>query len=128
MQRNSKFILFLVAVYLLTLMWGQLRLPTATIESLSDYPSLKAAPSLSTSSEKLKMLAIQKWYLKRSMNIVEGNTPPHISVEVTWNFGIAARVHTSYYSSPTGAEGLDGLYICIFGAWFRIHSFMHVMA
>ena len=74
------------------------------------------------------MLALQKWYLNRSFNIVQGATSPQITAEVTWNVGVVARVHASYYSSPTGAEGLDGLYIGILGAWLRIYTFSHTMA
>lgn len=113
--------------YFLGLAWGQLRLPVATVKSLADYPLLREK-GMSASDEQLQMLAIQKWYLKRFLNVADGTNPPRISVDVRWNCGIVARVHSHHYISPEGAEWLDGLYVCIFGAWLRVYSFSHTMA
>lgn len=128
MSKRRKIILLLLIGYALGLVWGQVRLPVAAVKSLADYPLLRDKPVVSASDEQLHMLAIQKWYLKRFMSVVDGTNPPQISADVRWNWGIVARVRSGYYISPQGAEGLDGLYVCVFGAWLRVYGFSHSMA
>ena len=127
MSKRRKTILLLLIGYFLGLAWGQLRLPVATVKSLADYPLLREK-GMSASDEQLQMLAIQKWYLKRFMDVTDGTKPPRISVDVRWNCGIVARVQSDHYIAPEGAEGLDGLYVCIFGAWLQVYAFSHTMA
>lgn len=127
MSKRRKIILLLLVIYLLGLVWGQLRLPVAAIKSLADYPMLRDKV-LSVSEDRLQMLPIQKWYLKRFMNVVDGTNVPRVSAGITWNWGIVARVHSGHYMSSTGAEGVDALYVCVFGAWLRVNTFSRVMA
>jgi hypothetical protein len=128
MSKRRKIILLLSIGYALGLVWGQFRLPVAAVKSLADYPLLRRKPVVSVSDEQLRMLSIQKWYLKHSMNVVDDTNPPRISADVRWNWGVVARVHSGHYISPQGAEWLDGLYVCVFGAWLRVYTFSHVMA
>ena len=83
---------------------------------------------MSASDAQLQMSAVQRWYLMRAMKLVEGTGPPRISADVRWNWGVVARVHSGLYISSMGAESLDGLYVCVFGAWLRIYEFSHAMA
>lgn len=126
MSKRRKIILLLVVGYVLGLVWGQVRLPFAAVKSLSDYRLLREKPFVSASDDHLQMLAIQKWYLKRSMKLVDGTGPPRISADVKWNWGIVARVRSGY--DMQGAESLDGLYLCIFGAWVQVYRFSHSIA
>ena len=128
MSRRRKILLLVLIGYAFGLAWGQLRLPVAAVKGLADYPLLRDKPIVSASDEQLQMLAIQKWYLKRFMNVVDGTDPPRISADVRWNWGIVARVRSGHYVSSTGAEELDGLYVCFFGAWLRVYSFSHAMS
>lgn len=114
--------------YALGLVWGQLRLSVAAIKSLADYRLLKANPVISVKDEQLKISAIQKWYLKRFMRTIDGTNPPLISADVKWNWGVVARVNSAQYIGFDGAESLDGLYVCLFGAWLRVHTFSHAIA
>jgi hypothetical protein len=123
--KYRKIFLLLLAGYALGLVWGQLRLPFAAIKSLSDYDLLRDKPFLSASDDQLRMTAFQRWYLKCSMNLVEGADPPRISAEVKWNWGVVARVRSGHRLSPDAAEWLDGMYVCVFGAWFRVYRFSH---
>ena len=125
MSKRRKIILLLAIGYSLGLVWGQVRLPVAAVKSLTDYRLLT---SVSASDEDLQMLAIQRSYLKRSLNVTESRQPPRISVRVKWNCGIIARVQSGYYLAPEGAEYLDALYFCAFGAWVRVYRFSHAMA
>ncbi len=128
MGKRRKIILLLLIGYALGLLWGQVRLPVAAVKSLADYPLLRDRSVVSASDEQLQMLAIQEWYLKRSMRLLDGTNPPRISADVRWNWGVVARVRSGHYISPQGAEWLDGLYVCFFGAWLRVYSFSHAMA
>jgi hypothetical protein len=128
MSKRRRIILLLVVGYVLGLVWGQVRLPFAAVKSLSDYRLLREMPLVSTSEDHLQMSAIQKWYLKRAMKLVEGTGPPRISADVKWNWGVVARVRSGHYISSTGAESLDGLYLCVFGAWVQVYGFGHEMA
>jgi hypothetical protein len=62
------------------------------------------------------------------MKLVKGAGPPRISADVKWNWSVAARVHSGHYISPQGAEWLEGLYVCVFGAWLQVYRFSHAMA
>lgn len=128
MTKRRKTAFFLVAAYLLGLVWGQTRLPYAAVKHMLDYPLLKEASSVSAYPADLQMLGIQRWYLNRSMHIVAGTQPPRISVSVKWSAGIVARVDSGHYMGPLAAEGLDCLYVCFFGAWIPVYTFNHVMA
>jgi hypothetical protein len=128
MSKRRKIILLLLAGYAIGLLWGQVRLPFAAVKSLADYDLIRDKPLVSASHDQLQMLAMQRWYLKRVMELVEGTGPPWISVDVKWNCGVVARVHSGLYISPMGAESLDGLYLCVFGAWFQVYGFGHAMA
>lgn len=120
--------LFLSVGYVLGLAWGQVRLPFAAIKGLADYDLLRDKSLVSASDAQLQVSAMQRWYLKRAMKLVEGTGPPRISAEVRWNCGVVARVRSGLYTSPMGAESLDGLYVCVFGAWFQVYGFSHAMA
>jgi hypothetical protein len=128
MIRRRKIILLLLIGYALGLVWGQVRLPVAAVKSLDDYSLLRGETVVSASDEQLQMSAMQKWYLKRFLHVADGANPPQISATVKWNWGIVARVRSGHYISPTGAEWLDGLYVCLFGSWLRVYSFSHAMA
>jgi hypothetical protein len=128
MSKRRKIILLVIVGYAIGLLWGQVRLPLSAVKSLRDYRLLRNKPLLSASDEQLQMWPIQRSYLKHSMKILDGTNPPRISAEVKWNCGVVARVHSGHYISPHGAESLDGLYICVFGAWLRVYSFSHGMA
>jgi hypothetical protein len=79
-------------------------------------------------NEQLQLSAVQKWHLKRSLKLVEGTGAPRVAANVNWNWGVVARVQSSLYISPEGADWLDGLYVCVFGAWLPVYSFSHAMA
>jgi len=128
MLKRQTIIRVLLALYSLGLIWGQVRLPVAAVKSLSDYDLLCHKPNLSAPDERLQMWVIQKWYLKRSLKLIDGVASSVISAKVMWNFGFVARVNSGHYSSPTGSESLDALYVCIFGAWLKIYTFNHLMA
>jgi hypothetical protein len=127
-SKRRRIILLLVVGYVLGLVWGQVRLPFAAVKSLSDYRLLREKPFVSASEDHLQMSAIQKWYLKRSMKLGDGTGPPRISADVKWNCGVVARVHSGHYISSKGAESLDGLYLCVFGAWVQVYGIGHEMA
>lgn len=127
-KRRKIGLLILGSLYSIGLIWGQFRLPFAAVKNLRDYPMLRMPTPVSASDNKLIMHDFQKMYLKQSMNMTEGTQPPRISVDVTWNVGILARVRSGHYSSPTGAESLDCLYICFFGGWIPIYTFSESMA
>lgn len=127
MRRYRKAILVLIVAYALGLVWGQVRLPLAAAKSLCTHEGL------SVSDASLKMLSIQKAYLKRSSKVVEGRRgPPYrsLSVEVKWNAVLVARVaskHTYKNSIPGGPpinefESIDALYVCLFGMWIPVYS------
>jgi len=124
MNKRRKIILFLLVGYALGLVWGQVRLPFAAVKSLSDYKLLEKRPSGSASDDQLKMWAIQKWYLQRSMNLAQGTAPPRVAADVKWNWGIIARVESSY-GSRSGNENLDAVYLCVFGGWLRVHTIIN---
>jgi hypothetical protein len=102
-----------------------MRLPFAAVKSLADYDLLRDKTILSASDDQLQMTAFQRWYLKCSMNLVEGAAPPRISAEVRWNWGVVARVRSGHRLSPDAAEWLDGMYVCVFGAWLQVYRFSH---
>jgi len=128
MSKRRKIILVLFVGYALALVWGHVRLPLAAVKSLDDYRLLRNTPVLSASDDQLQMWAVQKRYLSHSINLVSGKGTPRISAEVKWNCGIVARVQSGIYFSPEGAEGIDGLYICVLGGWLRVYTFSHLMA
>lgn len=127
MSKRRRIILLLAVGYGLGLVWGQVRLPLSAVKSLSDYRLLREKRFISASDEDLQMLPVQRWYLKRCLNIVD-NAPPRISVRVQWNCGVIARAHSGYYIAPEAAEYLDCLYFCLFGAWVPVHRFRHSIA
>lgn len=128
MSKRRKIALFLVTAYAIGLAWGQVRLPYAAVKNMLDYPLLKNTPPVSASAGDLQMLGVQRWYISRSMNIKADTQPPRISVQVKWNAGIIARVDSGLYFGPEAAEGLDCLYVCLFGAWVPVYTFNHEMA
>lgn len=125
MSKPRKIVLLLLMGYTFGLLWGQMRLPLAAIKSLSDYPLLGNMPQLSASNDQLQMWAVQKWYLKRSMKLLDGTGEPRIAADVEWNWGVIARVYSEHHMGPDSWESLDGLYVCVFGAWLRVYTFSH---
>lgn len=128
MGKSLKIMRVVLILYTLGVLWGQMRLPFVAVKNLSDYDLLMDKPVISASDKELQMLEIQKWYLQRSMKLPNGTEPPSISAEVIWNLGIIARVRSGHYISSQGAESIDGLYFCVFGAWIRVYTFSHTMA
>jgi hypothetical protein len=128
LSKRRRLILLVAAVYGLSLVWGQLRLPFAAIKGLADYRLLSGEPSVSAPLGALHMLSIQKWYLNRAMTIVTGTQPPRISANVQWNYIIVARVQTGHYIAPMAAEAMDRMYLCVFGAWVPVYTFSHGIA
>jgi hypothetical protein len=128
MSKRRKIILLLLVGYVIGLVWGQVRLPFAAVKSLADYDLLKDKLLVSASDDQLQMWAVQRSYLKRAIKLVDRTGPPRMSAEVKWNWGVVARVRSDLYISPMGAELLDGLYVCVFGAWLKVHEFSHAMA
>lgn len=128
MRKRRKIILLLLVVYAIGLVWGQARLPFAAVKNLADYDLLRDKPFVSASDDQLQMSAMQRWYLERAMKLVDGTGPPRVSADVRWNWGVVARVRSGLYIAPMAAESLDGLYVCVFGAWFQVYGFSHAMA
>lgn len=117
----------LVALYVLGLAWGHVRLPATAVKNLADYPGIVIDRKLRLSSD-LDVSRVQRWHLQRSLPLTSTQVASRVSVSVEWNALIIARVRSSHYTSPTGAEGKDVLYVNVFGAWVPVHTFMHVMA
>ncbi len=53
---------------------------------------------------------------------------PRVEVDVKWNLFVVARVASSHYVGPTGAEWREDLYLCVFGAWIPMYRFTHLVA
>lgn len=116
--------LLLCLAYVIGLAWGHVRLPVAAIRTLADYRDEPTSVHLSASD----LSAAQRWHLERALPARPGKEPPFISIHIPWNAWAAARVQTFRFAGSVGAEGLDALYLCIFGAWWRVYTFDHVMA
>ncbi len=112
-----------VALLLLSLAWGYVRLPYAAVRSL-DFSETKPVRF----NPPLEISPVQKWYL--GLAIRESRVPvvPSVSVNVRWNAILLARVESNCYVGPRGAEDRDSLYLWVLGAWFPIYDFRHGIA
>jgi hypothetical protein len=124
---KRRILIGVLALYVLGLGWGYLRLPWAAIRSLRDYGIIAAAPAVSF-SDKLDVSPAQRWYLERSLTESPVPVVPRVEAEVRWNALVIARVHSGYFVSGTGAEWRDSLYVCVFGAWLPVYNFFQAMA
>lgn len=118
----------LLAIYLLGLAWGYIRLPFAAIKALRDYDGLIVGAPAITLRHVRDLSPIQQWYLKQSIQESPVPVVPAVSVEVEWNAWIVARVSSEHFVSPTGAERRECLYFCFFGAWIPLYDFGSSMA
>ena len=115
-----------LGLYLLGLAWGYVRLPWAAMKSLADFELIVESPAISYA--KLDLSEAQRQYLDRKLPPSVHGAVPRIEVSVRWYAVAVARVESSHYVSPTGAEWMDALYVCVFGAWVPVYTFWHVMA
>ena len=53
---------------------------------------------------------------------------PRLSVAVSWNALVSARVKSGHYIGNVGAERQDVLYVCLFGAWVPVYTYYSEMA
>jgi hypothetical protein len=116
-----------LALYLLGLVWGYVRLPWAAIRSLRDYHLVVEAPAV-TFAATLEVSPAQRWYLEHCLTESPVPTVPRIDVEVPWNALVLARVRSGYFVSGTGAEQRDSLYVCVFGAWVPVYNFFQAIS
>ena len=128
MKRRYHILFGLLGLYSIGLGWGYLRLPWAAINCLSDFKMLGQAPVVRLRSGGVSVAPVQRWYLRQVLPDSATGNAPVISVEVKWSALVCARVHSALYMSPDGAEVRDSLYVCLFGAWIPVHTYMHVMA
>ena len=112
-------------LYGLGLVWGYFRLPLAAVKSLGSYRSIASAPAVSFGN--LNVSSSQRWYLGHAFNESPVLGVPSVAVSVEWNALAVARVRSSYYSSPKGAERRESVYLCMFGAWIPVHNFQRVV-
>jgi hypothetical protein len=126
MNPRRKILISILVLYALGMCWGYFRLPWAAIKSLGDYKIVENAPGITFSD--IKVSWAQRWYLKHAMKESPTTVTPKVAVSVTWNALVFARVRSGCYLAPLGAEGVDGLYFCLFGLWIRIHTYSHEMA
>ena len=120
-----------VAVIVMLLVVGQIRLPLAVIAGLADYDLIRVRDYsiLYVDDSRLDAFGLQRWWLEFRLPPPEpGNGPPSVSVQIKWNWLVVARAKSGMYIGNLGAEGRDSLYLWCFGAWIRVYDFVHVMA
>src|SRR4051812_2305312 len=90
--RRPRTLLIVLALYLLGLGWGYVRLPWAAIKCLGDHDLITSAPAVSLSASGSDVSRSQRWYLDRVLR--QSSTPvvPRVSVDVRWNALVCARV------------------------------------
>jgi hypothetical protein len=124
----SRALFVLLALYLAGLVWGHVRLPWAALLSLRDHQLIREASAVSVDTDRTVITAAQHRHLKWALPVSATATKPVVFVATDWNAWACARVRSGIYVSPEGAEAQDCLYVCLFGAWFPVYRFSHVMA
>ena len=122
MKHWRRILVCVLALYLLGLGVGYIRLPFAAIKSLGNYRSIASAPAV-TFADTLDASASQRWYLEQSFTESPVPVVPVVSAAVQWNLLVVARANSRYYVGPKGAERRDSLYLCLFGAWVPVYTF-----
>lgn len=126
-MRSRRYVLISVLVlYALGLAWGYLRLPWAAVKSLVDYEIVARPTAVSLSHRNVSTAQLR--YLKRALRVSPVPVVPRVSVNVIWNALVFARVESGHYIGPLGAEVKDSLYLCLFGVWFPIYTYSHLMS
>ncbi len=118
----------IVALYLVGLAWGYVRLPWAAIDNLANYKLVTMAPAVTIDRSETSISRIQEKYLMRQLRESPTPTTPRIHVRVRWNALVCACVAAGHYSSPDGAEWKNTLFVNVFGAWVPMYTFSDVMA
>jgi hypothetical protein len=126
MKTRRGIFIAVVLLYAAGLIWGYFRLPWAAVRSLADYRLIVEAPAVSLSD--LDISPAQLGYLRRALRVSPTPVVPRVSVTVTWNALVIARVRSGHYVGNTGAEHRDSVYVCLFGAWVPVYTYSHVMA
>jgi len=127
-RNYSRALFVLLALYMAGLVWGHVRLPWAALLSLRDHQLIRAASAVSVDPDKTAITSAQHRYLQWAVPVSATATKPVVYVNTHWNAWVCARVRSGIYVSSEGAEAQDCLYVCVFGAWFRVYRFSHVMA
>lgn len=126
MKTRRRILILVLALYVLGLGWGYVRLPWAAIKSLADFELIAKKPAVTISDARVSL--VQLWYLKQALKESPVTVEPRVSVQVTWNALIVARVRSGHYLAPLAAEGCDRLYFCLFGLWIPAYTYSHEMA
>lgn len=126
MTARRRILFTVLFLYTVGIAWGYFRLPWAAVRSLADYRLIVEAPAVSLS--KIDISPAQLGYLRRALPVTTASVVPRVSVSVIWNALAIARVRSSHYVGNTGAEVRDSVYICLFGAWVPVYTYIHAMA
>jgi hypothetical protein len=130
-RRRKRIVVALVAVaslYLIGLIVGHRRLAWAAIADLRDRELVTTAASVTLDRTRSSLTAAQEAYLLSRLKESPTPTTPRIHVDVRWDAFVCARVSAGHYVGPTGAEGKETLFVCLFGAWIPVYTFGSVMA
>ena len=122
MQARRRILIAVALLYAVGLVWGYFRLPLAAIKNLHDY-RIFIAQARAVSLDEIDISAPQLGYLRGAIPLSRDPVVPRLSVAVSWNALVVARINSGYYHSNEGAERMDILYICLFGAWVPIHTY-----
>lgn len=126
MKKHWPIVCCVIVAYVVTLFWGYVRLPWASIKHLYDYELIAHANEVSYDPS-LEVSPAQDWYLRKALPVVDKPVVPKISVQIQWYAVFLARVRSGHYVGNSGAEGRDSVFFCFFGFWIPVYNISSVM-
>ena len=107
MQARRRILIIVVSLYAAGLVWGYFRLPWAAIKNLGDYRIIAEARAVSLSE--IDVSVPQLRYFKGALPVSDAPVVPRVSVAVSWNALVIARVKSGHYIGNLGVERQDVL-------------------